>query len=102
MQIYTKKLDKKNNLTHFFILLHVFINYLFKIDVISEFGGKITLNIEKPYVIFRQKFVYFRQYDTQHPETFQKCPFHRKTHLTDVNHERKRDYPFNLCYLWSK
>ena len=54
VQIYTKKLDKKNNLTHFFILLHVFINYLFKIDVISEFGGKITLNREKHYVIFRQ------------------------------------------------
>ena len=21
--------------------------------------------------------------------------------LTDVNHERKRKNPFNLCYLWS-
>ena len=21
---------------------------------------------------------------------------------TDANHERKRDYLFNLCYLWSK
>ena len=77
VQIYTKNFEQKNIFTLFSILLHVFINYLFKFVVISEFGGKITLNREKHYVIFRQKFVYFRQYDTQHPETIQKCPFHR-------------------------
>ncbi len=54
VQIYTKKLNKKNIFTLFFNLLHVFINYLFKFVAISEFGGKITLNTEIAYVIFRQ------------------------------------------------
>ena len=77
MQRYTKKFEQKNIFTLFSILLHVFINYLFKFVAISEFGGKITLNREKPYVIFRQKFVIFRQNDTEHSVTIDKCPFHR-------------------------
>ena len=37
----------------------MFINYQICCDF--EFSGKITLNTEKLYVIFRQTFVFFRQ-----------------------------------------
>ena len=99
VQRYTKKLNRKNIFTLFSILLHVFINYLFKFVVISEFGGKITLNREKPFVIFRQKFVFFRQNGYIISWNKPKTPISSQAHK--LCHSRYVDTIFLIvtCYL---